>query len=212
MRRRRVEAEQRAQRPPRPPLHLIHDALLNYGYLAAFGLIFAGAAFLPIPGNLVIVIAGALLTRGYGQIEVMLPVIVLANVAGDTVGYGLARRTVKHESWRRRADRHAALGRLEAYLLKRPLLTVIGSRFVPFANAGVNMLSGMCRLSPARFVAADLIGNTGFAAAYLALGVAFGRVWGDAAAAAAVGGGILLVAGLFALAGVLLVRPQEAST
>ena len=157
-------------------MHLIHDALSNYGYLAAFLLVFSGAAYLPVPNSLVVVIAGALMTHGFFQFPILLPLLVTAIVLGDLAGYGLARRFTSQAFWDRQTERFWSLARLEAWLHRRPLATVIVSRFIPFANGGVNSLAGMCRLPPARFAVADLVGNIGFIAAHLLLGVVFGRV------------------------------------
>ena len=170
---------------------------------------FAAGAGLPSPGALVIVIAGALVPAAYFRFEALAPLLIGANVLGDMTMYGMARRFTGQAVWERRVNAHRALGRLERSLKRRPTLTVIASRFVPFVNGGVSSLSGMCRLSPAHFLSADFVGNVLYVSAHLLLGVAFGRAWGDAAAVAAVGGGVALVVAGFAIAGVLLVREAE---
>jgi len=188
-------------------LHLINDLLADYGYVAAFLLVFFGAAGLPAPVNLVIAAVGALSARGYFDLASALGVIVTANVLGDLAGYTLARRLTTRTVWARRMEAHGSLARLEGYLKERPLLTVAASRFVPFLNGGVNGLAGMCRLGVARFVAADLIGNAAFAASYLCLGLAFGRAWGDLERLSLIGAAITFSAGSLAIAGILAMRP-----
>ena len=199
--------------PPRagaPPLQLIHDLLSDYGYLAAFLLVFAAGASLPSPGALVIVIAGALVVPGYFRLEALLPLLVLANVLGDLTTYSVSRRFTGRATWERRVAAWGSLGRLERWLKRRPLLTVIGSRFIPFVNGGVSGLAGMCRLSPAQFAAADFVGNALYVTAHVLLGLAFGRAWGNAAAAAAIGGGVAFVVAGLAIAGALLLRKEAA--
>ena len=191
-------------------LDLIHQALSDYGYLAAFLLVFAAGASLPSPGALVIVIAGALIPAGYFRLEALLALLIAANVLGDLATYGMARRFTGREVWARRTTKYRSLGRLEESLKRRPTLTVVVSRFVPFVNGGVSSLSGMCRLSPAHFAAADFTGNVLYVTAHVLLGLAFGRAWGDAAAVATVGGAVALVVAGFAIAGVVLVREAEA--
>ena len=181
----------------------------EYGYLAAFLLVFAAGAGLPSPGALVIVIAGALIPAGYFRLEALAPLLIAANVLGDMSMYGTARRFTGRAVWERRATRYRSLARLERSLKQRPTLTVAASRFVPFVNGGVSSLSGMCRLSPAHFLAADFVGNALYVTAHVLLGLAFGRAWGDAAAVAAVGGGVALAAAGLVIAGVLLVREAE---
>ena len=193
------------------PLQLIHDLLSEYGYLAAFLLVFAAGASLPSPGALVIVIAGALVVPGYFRLEALLPLLVLANVLGDLATYGMARRFTARPTWERRVVSFASLGRLERSLKRRPTVTVIASRFVPFVNGGVSSLSGMCRLSPAHFASADFVGNALYVTAHVLLGLAFGRAWGDAAAVATVGGAVALAVAGLAIAGVVLVREAEAA-
>jgi membrane protein DedA with SNARE-associated domain len=87
-------------------------------------------------------------------------------------------------------------------------MTVAVSRFVPFANGGVNGLAGMCRLAPIPFAAADIVGNTALAAGYLFLGVEFGRAWGDVERLATIGAAIALLLGGFAVAGILALRRE----
>ena len=191
-------------------MHLIQDALANYGYLAAFLLVFAGAAGLPAPTSLVIAGAGALAGRGYLHTEPAFVVVLTANVLGDLAGYWLARSTTTRSRWRRLSEKHVSLARLERWLVAKPLLTVAVSRFVPFANGGVNGLAGMCRLSRMRFAVAAAIGNAVFAACYLWLGLAFGRAWGDVERLSLIGGVIALTAGGLALAGILAIRRDGA--
>ena len=187
-------------------MHLIHDALAQYGYLAAFALVFAGAVGLPSPIHLVMVGAGALAARGYFDIPLVFAVMAAANVLGDLAGYGLARRMTSRAAWARHSQRWVSLARLESWLKQWPVGTVAVSRFVPFANGGVNALAGMCRLSPLRFAGADLVGNLAVAATYLFLGVAFVQAWGDAERLALVGGLIALLLGGGAIAGILVLR------
>ena len=190
-------------------MHFIHDSLTDYGYLAAFLLVFSGAAGLPSPTSLVIVAAGALVSRGYFELAAVAAVILAAVVLGDVAGYWIARRLTSRRRWARRTEAHGSLARLEEWLVARPLLTVAASRFVPFVNGGVNALAGMCRLGPVRFTAADLLGNAAFVAVYLYLGVAFGRAWGDVERLSLIGSVIALLAGGFAIAGVLMLRPDR---
>ena len=191
-------------------MHLIHDALAQYGYLAAFALVFAGAVGLPSPVHLVMVGAGALAARGYFDIALVLAVMVAANVLGDVAGYWLARRMTSRAAWSRHSQRWVSLARLEGWLKQWPVGTVAASRFVPFANGGVNALAGMCRLSPLRFTGADFVGNLAVAATYVVLGVAFVRAWGDAERLALVGGLIALLLGAGAIAGILVLRREGA--
>ena len=191
-------------------LQLIQDALSQYGYLAAFGLVFLGASCVPLPVSLIMVFSGVLLGRGYFALELMLPVLVAATVLGDLFGYLVARRLTPRPRGERYAGSYASLQVLETHLKARPMLTVAGSRFVPFVNAGVNGLAGMCRLTPGRFLLASIAGNVAFAWAYLAIGQAFGRTWGDATAAATWAGVAALTVGLSFLAGLLFRGRAEA--
>ncbi len=132
--------------------------------------------------------------------------VVSANLGGDMLAYGLARRMTARAAWDRRTDVHPTLARLERHLKSKPILTVVGSRFVPFVSGGVNSLSGMCRLTPLKFATADLVGTTLYATAYLLLGQAFGRAWGDAVRVASLGGAILFVITASGVIGWLVLR------
>jgi membrane-associated protein len=153
---------------------------LQYGYAAMLGLAFVAAGYLPLPSGLLIVAAGGLIATGYFSWPGAFAALFAGTVLGDFCTYGLARRLTSRRKWDKRCSDSKALRRLQAMLHKRPQATVILSRFVPFANGGVNSLSGMSRLPRYQFVTADAVGNLLYVAAYLWLGFLFGRAWGDA--------------------------------
>src|SRR5580692_11145941 len=65
--------------------------LLLYKYIALFAFIFFSAVILPLPDNSILLATGAFASQGYFGFWTSLLVALAANVAGDYVGYLLAR-------------------------------------------------------------------------------------------------------------------------
>jgi membrane protein DedA with SNARE-associated domain len=205
----RVGAVALAIRAGSSAVHLLHSLIGLYGDIAGFALVYLAAAYVPLPSSVIIVLAGSLVAIGRLRGALTFATLLLASVLGDATGYALARRVTDRQTWRRRAERHRSLARLERLLKRRPLLTIVWSRFTPFGGGGVNGLAGMSRLHAIRFLAADVVGNALYVTAYLSLGDLFGRAWGHAARTATIASGAALLIAAGSLAGFLLTRKRD---
>src|SRR5689334_10744279 len=62
------------------------------GYPALFALVFAESAGVPVPGETAVLTAGVLAGAGRLALPLVIAVVIVAAVTGDTLGYWLGRR------------------------------------------------------------------------------------------------------------------------
>ncbi len=73
-------------------LSILLTLLLNYGYPVVTGLIILSYVGVPIPLNAVILAAGAFSAAGVFRLEVLIPLVLLGAVTGDTIGYAIGKK------------------------------------------------------------------------------------------------------------------------
>lgn len=145
----------------------IQSALLGSGglvaYLVVFGLVFAEDALFVgfvIPGETAAVLGGVLASRGAVNVWVMMGVVVVAAIAGDSVGYEIGRhfgtRILRMRPLRKHEHRVA---RAQDFVRRRGAPAVFLGRFVAFFRATVPGLAGMSRMPYRRFLGWNALGG-----------------------------------------------------
>jgi membrane protein DedA with SNARE-associated domain len=177
--------------------------LASAGLLAVVGLILVKEAGLPVPvpGDLIVIGAG--IAAGRGELDPVVTVvsIVLASVVGGIVQYGLVR-SVARPTLLRLLGRFAAADRLDRQTER---LRRGGARSVAVARStpGVRIIaiaaSALAAIPPAAFILGLSIGNTLFIGAHYGLGYVLGEpilaVVGGALGPIAVAGVVLALLG-----------------
>lgn len=179
----------------------ITAALLNlhgpviYGVVAA--LVFAEAALFVgfvFPGETAVVVAGVLASQHRVSLPVLLGVIAVAAVVGDSVGYEVGRRfgdrllELKLVAGHRAKIEHA-----HGLLRRRGALAVFIGRFTAVLRALMPALAGSARMPYGRFLVFNALGGiswgVGFAVGGFLVGTAFEQVaqWAGRLLAIAVG-------------------------
>lgn len=140
-------------------------------YLVVFALVFAEDAIFVgfvIPGETAAVLGGVLANQGKADIWIMAPLIVVAAILGDTVGYEIGRHLGPRLLGFRVFDRHRRrLDDAQEFLRRRGGSAVFLGRFVAFFRAMMPALAGASRMPYPRFLAFNAMGGavwgTGFA-------------------------------------------------
>ncbi|MCW6007187.1 DedA family protein [Micromonospora sp. CPCC 205371] len=156
-----------------------------------------------LPGETAAVLGGVAASRGQVSLTAMCAVVVVAAVAGDSVGYAVGARygtrLLSLRVLRRRADRIEAA---RARLAHRGGPAVFGGRFVAFLRAIMPSLAGISRMPYRRFLAYNVAGGLAWGIGTVLLGYLAGnsyaaveKTFGRAAALAVAA---LLVFGLVA--------------
>jgi membrane-associated protein len=145
----------------------IQNFLLGHGgvvaYLIVFGLVFAEDALFVgfvIPGETAAVLGGVLASRGSVDVWVMMAVVVVAAIAGDSVGYEIGRhfgtRILRMRPLRKHQHR---VHRAQDFVRLRGAPAVFLGRFVAFFRATVPGLAGMSHMPYRTFISWNAIGG-----------------------------------------------------
>jgi membrane-associated protein len=157
--------------------------LQEYGYPALWGLVFIGAAGIPLPITLVLLAAGAFAALGDYNLGLLALIGVSAAVAGDSVGYLLGRRYGSRLlNWLERSQHGwispQAISRSRLLFHERGGLAILLGRTV-FSAIGVpiTLLSGAEGYPYGKFLFFDGIGELVGVLIPLSLGFIFGASW-----------------------------------
>ena len=162
---------------------ILHEAVLALDGEVAYAVIavlaFAEAAAfvgLFVPGELAVLVGGALAAQGRASLPLMIVAVAVAAVAGDSVGYEIGRRHGHRLlRWgpvaRRVGDRVA---RTEAYMSDRGGWVVFAGRWTGVLRAIVPGLAGMTRMPYGRFIVWNVVSGVVWAATFVLIGFVAG--------------------------------------
>jgi membrane-associated protein len=187
------------------------DPLLNlHGwevYSLVGALVFAEASILigfVFPGETAVILGGVSASRGHVNIAVLIAVVVICAIAGDSVGY------VVGEKWGRRLLRTQLLRKRKRLLdgvfdqlNRRGAIAVFLSRFTAFLRAVVPGLAGISSMPYRVFLPANAAGGLIWGTAYCLLGYLLGHAYDRVESVSGVASDVLL--GLVLVAIVVLV-------
>ena len=147
-------------------------AYVIVGFLA-----FAEAALLVgffIPGETAVVIGGVLAGLGAVNLEVMMAVVVVSAIVGDSVGFEVGKRAGPYLLERRPLKGNGAVRRTMGMLEHYGGPAVFLGRFVAFARALIPGLAGMSGLRYRVFLFYNAIGGVIWGVGYTLLGFVVG--------------------------------------
>jgi len=165
--------------------HLTHliERTGQWGYLVIFlGAMLESAAFLGllIPGESLVLLAGFLAAQGLLDLDVLIGVVALGAVLGDSMGYEMGRRMgrpalVHYGSRFGLSD--ARVTRADAFFARHGSKAVFLGRFVGFARALVPFLAGSSQMVYRKFLPYNILGAVLWASAVTLLGYFLGASW-----------------------------------
>jgi membrane-associated protein len=155
--------------------------LLNFSGPAAYALVgflaFAEAALMVgffIPGETAVVIGGVLAGLGRVNLGVMIVVVIVCAIVGDSVGFEVGKKAgpwlTTHRPLKRSSAVRYTLGLLEKYGGPAVFL----GRFIAFARAVIPGLAGMSGLRYRTFLFWNVLGATMWGVGYTLLGYVVG--------------------------------------
>ena len=162
----------------------IGNFLGQLGYLGVFLAIFIESGLLlglvlPIPGETLLISTGALVAAGKLNPFILLPVAMVAAIAGDQVAYYTGKRL--GPGLRRRADAQTArlvtaerIIQAERFFEKHGGKSIIIARFVPTVRILTPVIAGATHMPYRRFVAYNVIGGVFWVLIAVGVGYAFG--------------------------------------
>ena len=174
----------------------------QWGYLAIFlAATLESAAFLGliIPGETLVLVAGFLAAQGLLDLDVVIEVVAVGAVLGDSIGYEMGRRMGRPALMR--YGGHVGLTNMriekaDALFARHGSKAVFLGRFVGFARAIVPFLAGSSKMSYRKFLPYNVLGAALWSSAVVLLGYVVGASWHTAerwmGRASAILGGILV--------------------
>lgn len=187
----------------------ITDTLLDlHGpviYIVVGALVFAEAALFfgfVFPGETAIVVGGVLASQHRVSLPILLVVIALCAIIGDSVGYEIGRkfgdRLLATRALRKHRDR---LGAAQDLLRRRGATAVFIGRFTALLRAIMPALAGSARMPYGRFLIFNALGGVtwgvGFTLGGYLAGTAFEQVAQWAGRVLAIAVAVVAVAALF---------------
>lgn len=143
-------------------LELIASLIVAHGYPVLFTIIALDCAFLPIPGELLLLTFGGVAVQAHFDLGVGIAVAALAVLVGDSINYWLGRFGGKRVMNK--------FGFAQRWTLGAP--SVVFGRFVIGARVVVAPLAGARRMPFGRFLLLDAIGATLWAGSFVLTGYA----------------------------------------
>ncbi len=151
------------------------------GYLALFIIIFAESGLFFgffLPGDSLLLTVGLLASRDLLNIWILLPLLFVAAVSGDNVGYWFGAKTGPRIFNRENSllFRRKNLLAAKAFYDKHGGKTITLARFMPFIRTFAPIVAGAVEMEYKRFMFFNLIGGLVWAAGVTSIGYFFG-VW-----------------------------------
>ena len=150
-------------------LHLIG----RYGYLAVFCGVSLEGAGVPLPGETVLIAAGALVHRGVLDLEDTLFFGILGAVVGGQIGYWVGRfggRPFVLRWGRYALITPGRLGHAEAFFARHGGSAVFLARFVVSLRVFGALVAGTSRMPWGKFAFYNVLGGTVWASVIVSLG------------------------------------------
>ena len=158
--------------------------VMVYGILFAIIFVETGLVIWPfLPGDSLLFTAGALSATGALDIRIVVPLLIVAAIAGDAVNYAIGRRIgprvfTAHDNqglFHRLLNRQH-LDKAHAFFEKHGGMAVVSGRFVPIVRTFVPFVAGAASMTAATFVFYNIIGAVIWVVICAGAGYLFGNV------------------------------------
>ena len=150
-------------------------------YALLFLVIFAetGLVVFPfLPGDSILFIAGTIVAVAGLHIHILVAVLIVAAILGDSVNYGVGHYIgprVFHEPDSRWFKREYLL-RTQAFYDKYGGITIIIGRFVPIIRTFAPFLAGVAGMTYPRFLSYNVVGGVAWISSLVYAGYLFGNI------------------------------------
>ncbi|MCL6480259.1 MAG: DedA family protein [Firmicutes bacterium] len=135
---------------------------VRHAYFVLFGGLWLEYLGLPIPGELILLLAGALASMGHLNLWVVLGLATLAVMLGDHVWYLAGRRGGQrwlHLFCRLTLGSQQCVGRTEGFFQRFGPVSLLLAKFIPGFRTFAAPLAGMTHLGYRTFLLFDLLGS-----------------------------------------------------
>jgi membrane-associated protein len=139
------------------------ETFVNLGYIAIFLIVFAESGLFFgffLPGDSLLLVAGVAAAAGQLDIRILIPLIFIAAIAGDQVGYWMGNTYGRKLFDRGNSSlfKKEYITRSEAFFAKYGQKTIILARFVPIVRTFTPILAGVGNMPYPVFLIYNVIG------------------------------------------------------
>jgi len=131
-----------------------------------------------LPGDSLLFVAGALAGMGSLQIQILLPLLMLAAFSGDNTNYWIGRliglRLIKRAN--SRFIKHEHLEKTQAFYARHGGKTIIFARFLPIVRTFAPFVAGIGMMHYRLFVAFSALGSVAWIVFFVLGGYFFGNI------------------------------------
>lgn len=152
-----------------------------FAYISLFCIIFAESGLLIgffLPGDSLLFTTGFFASKGLLDIRILLPLLFVAAVAGDSVGYAFGRRVGRKLFQREKSllfhKKH--LLKAEEFYEKHGKKTIILARFVPVVRTFAPIVAGIGHMDYKTFITYNVVGGFLWAVGVTLLGYYLGQL------------------------------------
>ena len=160
----------------------LRELLIAVGYFGLFAIVFAESGLLVgffLPGDSLLFTAGLLASEAFDVFDIwlLLPLVAVAAITGDSVGYAFGRRVGPRLFHREDSiwfhKKH--LERAHAFYEKHGGKTIILARFMPIVRTFAPIVAGMGTMTYSKFVAYNVVGGLLWTVSMIGGGYLFGQ-------------------------------------
>jgi len=161
----------------------LEQLIEHVGYVGLFAIVFAESGLFFgffLPGDSLLLTAGLLASRGILNIAILIPILFIAAVLGDSVGYWFGAKTGplifrREESLLFKPKNLLAA---KAFYDKHGGKTITLARFMPFIRTFAPIVAGAVEMEYRRFLFFNFLGGVGWAIGMTLLGYYLGSALG----------------------------------
>lgn len=183
-------------------------------YLLCGLLVFGEAAVLlgfVIPGETAALAGGALASLHHANLEIILAVVVVCAIAGDSTGYEVGKVLgpwlIRHRPLRG----HAGVAKAQELIAARGGPAVFLGRWIALARALVPGISGMSGMHYPTFLVFNAIGGVTWGVTFVMVGYAAGTAYAQVATRVGIYAGVVVAALVLGFVVWLLIRRHRRS-
>ncbi len=163
-----------------PLLALVQPFLIQFGYLALFGIIFAESGLFFgffLPGDSLLFTAGLLGAKGIFNIYYVLIGVIICAIVGDQIGYWTGKKYGKKLFNKPNSlffnPKH--IERAEAFYKKHGKGMIILARFVPAVRTFAPIVAGIASMDYFTFVKYNVVGGVAWSVLFVGAGYLLGN-------------------------------------
>jgi len=164
-----------------PQLPTLEEIVVWGGYIGLFAIIFSETGLFVgffLPGDSLLVTAGLFAARGELNVAMLIPLLIIAAISGNTTGYAIGSKAGRalYSRPNSRFFRRDHLLKTKAFYEKYGGITIILAQFMPFARTFAPPVAGAAEMKYRRFATFNMTGAVLWITSMVLIGYYLGRL------------------------------------